>query len=234
MSFLNFLTGHIHWKIKKNDIVIDIGAGNNPILRANILVDKYKDTDAERYSGLIIDRPFVNADGEKLPFKDKLIDFIHCSHVLEHIPNPEAFLSELERVGKRGVIVTPNGDYERLDPRRVHLWYIWNKKGKLLLKQKHQWDEYPDLSRYFYQITASKGYWKFYSNNFPLFNTVYYWEEKIDYEIIRDHDFDFSRFTMGFSEDCLANKDRKKIPIKFKLKSLIGKLVRPLISSKIR
>ena len=230
MSFFNYLTLHNKLHIRRDDIVIDIGSGNNPILRANILVDKYIDIDVERYSGIIIDRPFLNADAEKLPFKNKAIDFVYCSHVLEHIPNPDFFLRELERVGKRGIIVTPHGDYEKLDPRKMHLWYIWNNDGKLLLKQKYHWDEYSDFSRYFYQITISQGYWKFYSKNWKLFNTTYLWEEKIDYEIIRDSDFDFSKFMMGFSDDWSNDKTKLKIPAIFQVKSLIGKLVRRIIS----
>ena len=231
MGFLNYLTLHRKWNIRTDDIVIDIGSGNNPILRANILVDKYIDIDVERYSGIIIDRPFLNADAEKLPFKNKAIDFVYCSHVLEHIPNPKVFLRELERVGKRGAIVTPHGDYEKLDPRKMHLWYIWNNNGKLIIKQKHQWDEYSVCSRYFYQITTSKGYWRFYSRNWFLFNTVYLWNEKIDYEIIQDRAFDFFNFKMGFIEDRSKSKTRLKIPKIFFLKSLIGKLVRAIISS---
>ena len=232
MGFFNYLVLHRRYNIRKNDLVADIGAGNNPILRANILVDKYIDMDAERYSGIVIDRPFVNADGEKLPFKDKSIDFVYCSHVLEHIPNPEVFIEELERVGKRGVIITPHGDSEKLDPRKMHLWYIWNKNDKLIIKQKHQWNEYFELSRYYYNITTSKEYTKLILKNWTLFNVVYYWEEKIDYEIIQDHDFDFSKFNMGFIEDNFINKRRNKIPIKYHVKSLIGKLVRAIIISK--
>ena len=232
MGFLNFLTQHITWGIKRNEIVLDIGAGNNPILRADILVDKYVDSDAERYSGIIVDRPFVNADGQHLPFKDKCIDFIYCSYVLEHIPDPEVFLHEVERVSKRGVIVTPHGDYEKLDPRKMHLWYIWNKANKLILKQKHCWDEYPNLSRYFYKITATDGYQRFYSKKHSLFNTTYFWNERVSHEIIRDHDFDYSRFEMGFSDNNLNSKTKNAVPAKFKFKSIGGRIIRPIISSR--
>ena len=114
MGFYQYLTDHIKWGIRRDDIVVDIGAGNDPILRANFLIDKYVHTDAERYSGIIIDRPLINADGDNLPIKNKSIDFLHCRHVLEHIPKPEKFISELERVAKRGIIITPNGDYPKL------------------------------------------------------------------------------------------------------------------------
>ena len=230
MGLVNFLTAHRNWGIKRGEIVIDIGAGNNPILRANILVDKYVKTDIERYSGIIIDRPFVNADGEALPFKDKSIDFVYCSHVLEHIPNPEVFLSEIQRVGKRGLIVTPRGDFEKLDPRRMHLWYISNLDEKLVLVQKQQWDEFPEISRYFYKITAMKDFQKLYTRNFDYFNTAYHWEDKIHFEIIRNGEFDFSKFTMGFNQDDSEHRVALKIPLKFRAKSVIGKIAKTILS----
>lgn len=230
MGLVNFLTVHKTWGIKRGEIVLDIGAGNNPIMRANILVDKYVKTDIERYSGLIIDRPFINADGEALPFKDKSIDFVYCSHVLEHIPHPEVFLHEIQRVGKRGLIVTPNGDFEKLDPRRMHLWNISNQDGKLVLVQKQQWDEFPEISRYFYKITAIKEFQKLYSKNFNFFNTSYQWEDKIYFEIIRKGDFDFSKFTMGFNQNDGEYRTALKIPLKFRAKSLIGKIARTILA----
>jgi SAM-dependent methyltransferase len=44
---------------------------------------------------------------EKTPFADKEFDFVYCSHVLEHVQNPETACSELMRIGKRGYIECP-------------------------------------------------------------------------------------------------------------------------------
>jgi len=124
-------------------------------------------------------------------------------------------------------------DYEKLDPREMHLWYIWNEDSSLILKQKHKWNEYPEVSKYFHSITASKGYWRFWGKNYDLFNTVYYWKDKISYRVIKDDSFDFSQFKMGFSQSSAsATKDRLRIPIKFQFKSLISKLIRPIISNR--
>jgi ubiquinone/menaquinone biosynthesis C-methylase UbiE len=61
-----------------------------------------------RYPGV----RFVQADGCRLPFKDKSFDITHSSAVLEHVgirSNQVEFLSELSRVARRGLFVTtPN------------------------------------------------------------------------------------------------------------------------------
>jgi len=43
----------------------------------------------------------------KLPYEDKQFDQVLCSHTIEHVDNPELFLSELNRVGKRVTILIP-------------------------------------------------------------------------------------------------------------------------------
>jgi SAM-dependent methyltransferase len=55
------------------------------------------------------DRPnFVLVDDVyRLPFGDKQFDTVLCSHTLEHVADPDAFLAELGRVGKDVVIVLP-------------------------------------------------------------------------------------------------------------------------------
>ncbi len=46
-------------------------------------------------------------DVYRLPFGDRQFDTVLCSHTLEHVENPDAFLAELGRVGKKVVIVLP-------------------------------------------------------------------------------------------------------------------------------
>jgi SAM-dependent methyltransferase len=44
---------------------------------------------------------------DDLPFKDKEFDYVICSHVLEHVPDPFKLKAEIERVGKAGYIELP-------------------------------------------------------------------------------------------------------------------------------
>jgi uncharacterized protein YbaR (Trm112 family) len=230
MRVIDLLIAHRRWGIKRDDIVLDIGSGNKPIFRANILVDKYLDTDLERSSRIIIDRPMVCADGEHLPFRDKSIDFIYCGHLVEHITNPEAFLEELGRVGKRGLIISPNGDGDKAHSEACHLWYIWNKDGKLLLKQKREGNEYPDIRSFILRMISGKGFWKFYYKNFEVFNTIFPWKDKINYEIIRYGEFDLTKFQKAFIEDKSTYTVKWK-PYRHRIKSLAGKVVRAIDSS---
>lgn len=225
MGFYNYLTEHFKWGITREDIVIDIGGGNDPILRANMIVEKYVDNDQERYSGLMKDRLILNFDGAKLPFKDKSIDFVHCRHVIEHVPDVEAFINEIQRVGKRGIIIAPHGDYEKLDPRDKHIWYVFSQDGQLVFKQKPCWDEFPDVSKYFRSIISLKGYWPFIGRHYEVFNTVFFWDDTIDFVVQRKGDFDWSKFTKAFN----ATKAKKhRVFIKHRIKAFVGKFFRLL------
>ena len=91
-------------EIGEGDLVLEVGSGDDPCPRADVLVDKYLDESSEREANrsLLVDRPLVIAEGEHLPFRDKSFDFVIASHVLEHTDNPRRFLKELVRVSKRG------------------------------------------------------------------------------------------------------------------------------------
>lgn len=45
---------------------------------------------------------YLQSDGTHLPFADKSFDHVICSEVLEHIPDYEDFLKEIERITKDG------------------------------------------------------------------------------------------------------------------------------------
>lgn len=54
----------------------------------------------------------VCADGQHLPFKNKFFDVCYTAHVLEHMPNPMLYLTELKRVTKQVIIIkVPNALY---------------------------------------------------------------------------------------------------------------------------
>jgi ubiquinone/menaquinone biosynthesis C-methylase UbiE len=158
MSLLNYLFRHRKLGIKRKDLIVEVGAGADPFLLSDIIVEKFIDDDTERHASLVLDRPIVAADGSMLPFHEKSIDYIICSHVLEHIANPEPFLHELSRVAKHGLIISPKGGYERLHPKGGHLWYVWNDNGTLFFKQKKCWNEFPEVREYFREIARLPGY----------------------------------------------------------------------------
>ena len=95
--------------------------------------------------------PFKHIDGkpvyqcsiENLPFADSEFDFVYCSHVLEHVDNPEAACRELMRVAKRGYIETPTrGKDLWFDTAKVsnHRWGIELFNDALIFTQYSESD----------------------------------------------------------------------------------------------
>lgn len=112
--------------IKSSDRVLEVGGGHNPHPRSNIVVDKFSESNYHRSGDLKVlkNQSFMEADGENLPFKEKEFDYVICSHVLEHVENPEKFLAEQFRVAKRGYMETPSLLGEVLYARESHKWII--------------------------------------------------------------------------------------------------------------
>lgn len=96
---------------------IEIGASahNDFDLRA-INVDRYPEMDtvykdAERELCGTARTVDLVAPGDELPFKDKTVDFVFASHVIEHFPDPVKALKEWHRVAReRVVVVVPHRD----------------------------------------------------------------------------------------------------------------------------
>lgn len=111
--------------IKRTDLVLEIGSGNNPNPRADILCDRFITSSHERAGGFaaVIDRPLVVADGMRLPFPDKTFDYVIASHIFEHMDDPKAFADEIMRVGKSGFIEVPSAISERIFGWDFHHWF---------------------------------------------------------------------------------------------------------------
>jgi len=127
--------------IEKNDLVLEIGSGDRPYPRSDVLCDRYVTTTRHRQPGakIVIDRPFVTADGERLPFKDKAFDYIITSHIVEHVDHPDLFLREIQRVGRKGYLAFPKPLLERFYNAPPHKWYCdWDGKKIILIKKTAQ------------------------------------------------------------------------------------------------
>jgi SAM-dependent methyltransferase len=68
---------------------------------------------------------FCQADVQYLPFADQAFDFVHCSNVLEHIPNPERGYRELRRIAAHGYIECPSAFRENIICHTgAHRWIV--------------------------------------------------------------------------------------------------------------
>ncbi len=127
-------------RIRAKDRVLEVGGGHNPHPRANVVVDKFTDSNYHRSGDIKVlkNQQFIEADGEALPFKDKEFDYVICCQVLEHVENPVKFLSEQFRVANRGFIETPSLLGEYLYARDSHRWILHEVGDVLYLVDKKE------------------------------------------------------------------------------------------------
>jgi 2-polyprenyl-3-methyl-5-hydroxy-6-metoxy-1,4-benzoquinol methylase len=133
---------YFNFDIKPSDKVLDIGSGHFPFPLATHLADlTFSDNKlgrAGRPFKYVDDKPVYEINIEEMPFDDKEFDFIYCSHVLEHVGNPEKACSELIRVGKRGFIETPTRAKDlffNAVKSSNHKWHIEFRESKIIFTE---------------------------------------------------------------------------------------------------
>lgn len=140
--------------------VLDVGSGHNPHPRANVLIDKCTVGSADRLGRAAVvpsGRTFIVADACAMPFGDGAFDFVICSHVAEHIENPDVLCSELNRVSAAGYLETPSRFTEKARPQPVHRWFVSVADGILVFDEKPEcgftrWYQRLFFSLYFYNV----------------------------------------------------------------------------------
>lgn len=166
-AIISYYKRRIFIPVTTKDLVLDIGSGDRPHWRADVLLDKYiSDKYSSQRSGsgkVVISKPIVNCDIEKMPFKDKVFDYVICSHVLEHVVNPDKAIREIVRVGKGGYIELPYAGLQKIRDFPTHLWYC-SLNGKYLdfhAKNETYFDQ--DIDRFINQPSIRK-----------IFNTAFF------------------------------------------------------------
>lgn len=164
-----------------NGLVLEIGSGDNPNPRSDILCDRFIEDNTERGGSLVIDRPLVVADAHHLPFKDGAFAYTICSHILEHMDDPQQFARELARVSAAGYIQSPSEIAERLFHWSFHRWYV-NLVGKqLVLHPKEPAEPFGELFDYLYEYNPA---YYFFQRSMPdLFWVELEWHGDIDIEV---------------------------------------------------
>ncbi|MBV5322947.1 MAG: methyltransferase domain-containing protein [Ilumatobacteraceae bacterium] len=119
--------------IGPHDKVLEIGPGANPHPRSDAFLEldfaSGQDRIAQRGGGQkeadFGAKPIYRYSGDVFPFADQAFDYVICSHVIEHVPDPEAFMAEVFRVGSgRGYLEYPLVTYEYIYNFDVHLQLI--------------------------------------------------------------------------------------------------------------
>ncbi len=113
--------------------MLEIGPGSLPHRRSDAFLELSFGNDLERISqrgGVLAEvtlgqRPVHHYDGGRFPFSDGEFDYVICSHVIEHVADPQQFMQEIFRVGSgRGYLEYPLTTYEYLYDFEVHLQFL--------------------------------------------------------------------------------------------------------------
>lgn len=166
--------------------MLDVGSGNSPFPRADVLAEKFLVDDSNRFRGRkpILPAPTVACDAEALPFADASFDFVVASHLLEHVDRPDRVMAELSRVGKAGYIECPEASYDKLDSPPYHRWFVEVRDGRLVFTQKDEavFDRgLKSLTRE--ALYRDRGFWAAFWRRLERFFVMYPWEGSIDYEV---------------------------------------------------
>jgi SAM-dependent methyltransferase len=133
-------------------LVLDVGSGDKPHWRADVLLDRYLGGEhGGQRSGTAaarVDRPLFDADAADMPFADQAFDYVICSHLLEHVERPDAVIAELTRVAKAGYIEVPEAASAKIVDFPSHLWWVTLKEGVLVFTAKTSAYFDADIDRY--------------------------------------------------------------------------------------
>jgi SAM-dependent methyltransferase len=174
----------LHCPVPKDALVLEVGSGGNPYARANVLLDAYESTRERHWVPLVSDRPTVLGFVENLPFRDGAFDFVIASHVLEHSPDPERFLSELQRVARAGYIETPEAFMERVNPYHDHRLEVTVRNNRMLIRKKAEWCVDHELVELYEQRAKPWVACEAIPSHPFDFHVRYYWTDRIKHEIL--------------------------------------------------
>jgi len=184
MNKLRWSLRRLYVPVRKNALVLEVGSGGNPYPRSNVLLDAYEQTRERHWEPLVQDRPTVLAFGENLPFKDKAFDFVIAAHVLEHTPEPEKFLMELQRVAHGGYIETPDAFMERINPYRDHRLEVTLRDDCLVIRKKHAWVVDAELVELYEHRAKRRVTQQLIPLNPSEFHVRYYWKDNINFRVV--------------------------------------------------
>lgn len=178
---INLITG-------KDELVLEIGSGHNPHPRSDILVDRFLYNNQERQRRAVsIDRPIIIANGTNLPFADNYFDFVLCNQIIEHIEDLPAFIKEINRVAKRGLIIVPHALRERLFGWHYHRWFIDLNKDTLVFYPKSKTDQ-TQFAHFIHVLYANNLNFRYFIDKLEnSLNVYYYWDSKIKYQIKKEN-----------------------------------------------
>jgi len=173
--------------IKPTERVLDIGGGDSPFKRADVVTDAFL-SDSSHRGGRDIskNKQYVQCFAESMPFKDKEFDFAFTRHVLEHVVEPAKACEEIMRVAKRGFIEVPSKINEYVFGYPAHRWLISLVDGVLVF-QRRPFIRSPSLNvlrLHWYEDSDFRFRWELTFRNISC--TQLAWDGRFEYKIIDD------------------------------------------------
>ncbi len=216
--------------IKASDRVLEIGPGDSPFHRSDILLELAYDNDDERIkqfghnNSLNSDKKVVYYDGNKFPFEDNSFDYVICSHVLEHIDNVELFLYEIFRVSKGGYFEYPLIAYDYLYNFDVHLNFLKLNNNILYLmkKNKTSLNEFKPLQIFFLK-TLNNNYGDFLGKIPHCFFEGFEWDKPFELKYSNDLN-DFIDKNANLSNQKKEEHPSIKTALRIVIKAIKNKL----------
>jgi SAM-dependent methyltransferase len=201
--------------IKRKYNVLEVGGGNHPDKRANVVVDKYVEDNTHRSGDLKVlkNQTFLQADGENLPFADHEFDYVICRHVLEHVDNPMQFVKEQARVAKMGYMETPSLLGEYIAPKESHRWIIQDIDDKLVLYDKKvlnfsTWMDFGQVFLYYLPKT-SIGFKILERTHASILTVNYEWKDDMEILINPQDEYYMNHFIKPW-DDNICDKFMRK------------------------
>ncbi|MGH8520590.1 MAG: class I SAM-dependent methyltransferase, partial [Gammaproteobacteria bacterium] len=177
---------HLKFALIPRGPILDIGSGGAPFWRSNVLMDRYVDNDIQRPAALIVDRSMVCGDIHAIPFQNKSFNFVHCSHVLEHVQDPAKAIGEMMRIAKAGYIETPSAFQElAILNFPFHRWFVTRKNNVLIFREKSEnlRPEYAMLTELLIESLTEE-----HTKRSPFERILFikhFWEEYVQFQVER-------------------------------------------------
>jgi SAM-dependent methyltransferase len=183
----SFYRRRIAISVGPNDLVLDVGSGDKPHWRADVLLDRYVGPEhGGQRSGRAaarVTRPLFDADASDMPFADQVFDYVVCSHVLEHVVDPAAVVKEMTRVGRAGYIEVPDAASAKILDFPSHLWWCRRENSTLVFTAKTARAFDPEIESYIERSGVERRLEKLLDYAFEYRIVSLTWEGTVDIRV---------------------------------------------------
>ena len=167
--------------LPENGIVLDLGSGHNPVPEADILADFFPEDTIHRAGTMVENKPLIVCSADRIPLLNKKIDFVICSHIIEHVDSPIRAGEELGRIAKAGYIETPAyGKDIIVGTGNMHNWQVVEFEGTMHFFEYSQRQREAHTTSPAMELWSSKKYhpWQdFFWERMDLFNAMHLWKD---------------------------------------------------------